>query len=167
MPVTRLPRMFLSSWVDNRRPQQRPRFNYGHGLGRDLRNAGDNISDWGFLANDRSLWHAITQQRNLHCNTNGGGYIWVDPEQLEQAAAERTLPPPLSYAGVLLGLLPLPDAPTPVVPSTPPASKAQTNKTSDVIPNDPFNHPIPITFITNHSPKACTTAMQQVELERL
>ena len=27
MPMTRLPRMFLSSWVDNKRPQQRLRFN--------------------------------------------------------------------------------------------------------------------------------------------
>ncbi len=44
-----LPRMFLSSWVDNKRPRQRPQFNYGHGLGRDLRNAGVHIMGAGEL----------------------------------------------------------------------------------------------------------------------
>ena len=96
--MTHLPRMFLSAWVDNKRPQQRPRFNYGHGLARDLRNAGVNRSDWGFLANDRTLWHAITQQKNVQCNTTGSGIIWINPALREQAAAERTPPPPLSYA---------------------------------------------------------------------
>ncbi len=105
--------MFLSSWVDNKRPQQRPQFNYGHGLGRDLRNAGLDVNNWASLASDRSIWHTITQQKKVHCNTNGGGYIWVDPEKLAQAAAENILPSPLSYAGVLLGLLSLPDSPSP------------------------------------------------------
>ncbi len=40
MPMTRLPRMLLSLWLDNKRPQQRPPFNYGHDLGRHLGNAG-------------------------------------------------------------------------------------------------------------------------------
>jgi hypothetical protein len=115
--------MLLSSWVDNKRPQQRPQFNYGHGLGRDLRNAGVNIDNWASLASDRKIWHIITQQKNVYCNINGGGYIWVDPDQLAQAAAENTLPSPLSYAGVLLGLLALPDAPTPVIPTIPPRDK--------------------------------------------
>jgi hypothetical protein len=63
--------------------------------------------DRGSLATDRSLGplahHHST--KDVHTNTNGGGYIWVYPEQLEQAAAKRTLPPQLAYAGVLLGLL--------------------------------------------------------------
>jgi hypothetical protein len=119
----------FSSWVDTKRPQQQPQFNYSHGLERDLCNAGVHIDNWASLASDSKIWHTITQQKNMYCNTNGVGYIWVDPEQLAQAAAENTLPSPhslpspLSYAGVLLGLLSLPDASTPVVPTIPsPAS---------------------------------------------
>jgi hypothetical protein len=132
--LTRPPRMFLSFWVDNKRPQQRPQFNYGHGhgLGRDLRNAGIHLDNWASLASDRNIWHTITQQNNVYCNTNSGGYIWVDPEQLSQAAAENTLPSLLSYAGVLLGLLSLPDAPTPVVPTIP--SPAKSNLTNPQLP---------------------------------
>ena len=167
MPMTRLPRMFLSSWVDHKRPQQRPRFNYGHGLGRDLRNAGVKISDWGFLANDRTLWHAITQQKNRHCNTNGSGYIWVDPELLEQAAAQRTLPPPLSYAGVLLGLLPSPDAPTPVAPSSPPPANQiipliMPQTTHSTTPSPSPSSPI---LVPNHAPQRCSRRLaNQAEL---
>ncbi len=135
MLMTRLPRMLLSSWVDNKRPQQRPQFNYGHGLGRDLRNAGVNIDNWASLASDRKIWHTITQQKNVYYNTNGGGYIWVDPDKLAQADAENTLPSPLSYAGVLLGLLALPDAPTPVIPTIP--SPAKSNLTNPFCPNRP------------------------------
>jgi hypothetical protein len=100
MQMTRLPRMLHSSWVDNKRPQQQPQFNYGHGLGRDLRNAGIRVhlEKWVSLASDcGNIWHTITQQKNVYCNTNGGGYIWVDPEHLAQAAAENTLPSQLSY----------------------------------------------------------------------
>jgi hypothetical protein len=32
MPFSRLPHMFLSSWVDHKRPQQRPQISNGHGL---------------------------------------------------------------------------------------------------------------------------------------
>ncbi len=68
--MTRLPRMLLSSWVDNKRPQQRPQFNYGHGLGRDLRNAGVSIDNWASpsLAShgDLKIWHTITQQKNVY-----------------------------------------------------------------------------------------------------
>jgi hypothetical protein len=56
----------LSSWVDHKRPQQRPRFNYGHGLLRDLRNAGVHLKARDTLAGDLNLWHAITQQKNVH-----------------------------------------------------------------------------------------------------
>ena len=87
MPFSRLPRMFLSSWVDHKRPQQRPQFTYGHGLLRDLRNAGVHLKAWDTLAGDRNLWHAITQQKNVHCNAAGGGYAWVDSEQLDQDTA--------------------------------------------------------------------------------
>ena len=105
MHFSRLPRMFLSSWVDHKRPKQRPQFTYGHGLLRDLRNAGVHLKAWDTLAGDRNLWHAITQQKNVHCNAAGGGYAWLDlvSESLDQDT-EQSLPPPSSYAGVLLGL---------------------------------------------------------------
>jgi hypothetical protein len=104
MPMSRLPRLLLSSWVDHKRPQQRPQFTYGHGLKRDLSNAGVDVKHWGLLALNRNLWHAITQQKNVHCNSNGGGYAWKDDLESEDAAAERIPPSPSSYAGVLLGL---------------------------------------------------------------
>jgi hypothetical protein len=156
MPMTRLPRMLLSSWVDNKRPQQRPQFNYGHGLGRDLRNAGVNIDNWASLASDRKIWHIITQQKNVYCNTNGGGYIWVDPDQLAQAAAENTLPSPLSYAGVLLGLLALPDAPTPVIPTIPSPAKSnpllpQPTKVTPLPPSPPSESSSQC-VVPNHAP---------------
>jgi hypothetical protein len=168
MPMTRLPRMFLSSWVDNKRPQQRPRFNYGHGLARDLRNAGVNRSDWGFLATDRTLWHAITQQKNVHCNTTSGGIIWINPALLEQAAAERTPPPPLSYAGVLLGLLPLPEAPAAVAPfSPPPAANQPTHLTIPQMTPSTIPSPSPLSpiIVPNHAPQRCSRRLaNQAEL---
>ena len=54
MPFSRLPRMFLSSRVNHKRPQQRPQFNYGHGLLRDLRNAGIHLKAGDTLAADRN-----------------------------------------------------------------------------------------------------------------
>ena len=104
MPMSRLPRLLLSSWVDHKRPQQRPQFTYGHGLKRDLSNAGVDVKHWGSLALNRNLWHAVTQQKNVHCNSNGGGYAWKDDLESEDAAAEHIPPSPSSYAGVLLGL---------------------------------------------------------------
>jgi hypothetical protein len=44
------------------------------------------------------------QQKNVHCNSNGGGYAWMDGSDSEEAAAECVLPLPSSYAGVILWL---------------------------------------------------------------
>ena len=55
--MSRLPRLLLSSWVDHKRPKQRPQFTYGHGLKRDLSNAGVDVKDWGSLAMNHNLWH--------------------------------------------------------------------------------------------------------------
>jgi hypothetical protein len=96
--------LLLSSWVDHRRPKQRPQFTYGHGLKKDLSNAGVDVNEWGSLSMNRNLWHAITKQKNVHCKSNGGGYAWMDESESEDAAAERILPLPSSYAGVILGL---------------------------------------------------------------
>jgi hypothetical protein len=145
--------------VDNKRPQQRPQFNCGHGLGRDLHNAGIHFDNWASLASDRNIWHTITQQQEylLYSNTNGCGYIWVDPEQLAQAAAENALLSPLSYAGVLLGLLSLPLTPTPVVPTIP--SPAKSNLTKPLLPQPTTVTPLPPSpqsssqcVVPNHAP---------------
>ena len=135
MHFSRLPRMFLSSWVDHKRPQQRPQFNYGHGLLRDLRNAGVHLKAWDTLASDRNLWHAITQQKNVHCNAAGGGYAWLDSEQLDQDS-ERSLPSPSSYAGVLLGLHSL------STPSTPSAAKSPSAVKSPGSIKSPIKSPL-------------------------
>jgi hypothetical protein len=46
MSFSRLPHMFLSSWVDHKRPQQKPQFNYGRCLISDLKNAGIHLKAW-------------------------------------------------------------------------------------------------------------------------
>jgi hypothetical protein len=51
---------------------------------------------------NRNLWHAITEQKNVH---NGGAYAWMDTSESEvTVAAECILPSLSSYAGVILGL---------------------------------------------------------------
>ena len=108
--------LFLTSWVDNKRPGKRPYFNYGHGLLRDLRNTGVHFKAWDTLAGDRNVWNAITQQKNVHCNTADGGYAWLDSEQLVQDT-EQSLPMPSFYAEVLVGLRSI------SAPSTSPAAE--------------------------------------------
>jgi hypothetical protein len=54
---------------------------------------------------DRDLWHAIVQQKNVHCNSNRGGYAWMDAVESEvTAAADCVLPSTSSYAGVVFVL---------------------------------------------------------------
>ena len=119
MPFSRLPCMFLSSWVDHKRLQQRPQFNFGHGLLRDIRNAGVHLKAWDTLAGNWNLWHAITQQKNVHCNAARGGYAWLDSEQLDQDT-EQPLLLPSSYTSVLLGLCSI------SMPSTPSAANLKS-----------------------------------------
>ena len=101
MDFTQLPRMFLSSWIDHKRPQGRPLLNYGHGLLRDFQNAGVHVKVSDTLASDKNLWHSITQQKNVHCNANGEGYAWQGSELIKQAK-DSPLPPPFSFPGFLL-----------------------------------------------------------------
>ncbi len=56
------------------------------------------MKNWGSLAMNRNIWHAITQQKNVHCNSKGGGYAWMDKSDSEEAAVECILPLPSSYA---------------------------------------------------------------------
>ena len=59
---TRLPRKFLTCWVDNPRPRGRPQFNYGHGLSRDLKRAGVDVSKWHEQAADKRGWYTHVLQ---------------------------------------------------------------------------------------------------------
>ena len=69
MDIDRLPRRkFLTCWVDHPRPcsPSRPKFNYGHGLSRDLKRAGVDVSKWHEQAADKRGWHAhILQLKQL------------------------------------------------------------------------------------------------------
>jgi hypothetical protein len=164
MPMSRLPRLLLSSWVDHKRPKQRPQFTYGHGLKRDLSNAGVDVKDWGSLAMNRNLWHAITQQKNVHCNYNGGGYAWMDESVSEDAAAERILPLPSSYAGVILGLssASAPDPQSPRDAIVPPANSNHNllniQPTVTQVLSPPANSSLTIISspITSHVPQRCS-----------
>jgi hypothetical protein len=89
--------------VELKRPQQGPQLNYGHDLPRDLRKAGAYVKFLDTLASNRYLWHAVTQQKNVHYNAAGGGYAWLESEQLDQDS-ERPLPSLSSYDGFLVGL---------------------------------------------------------------
>ena len=161
-----VPLLRNSCCVDNKRLLQRPRFNYGHCLGRDLRSAGIIINNWVSLGSGRHIWHTITQQKNVHSNTNNSDKFWVDPEQLVQAAAQNTLPSPLSYAGVLAGLLPQPDSP-PAAPATPPSQLQSLQCPCTKLPQPLLSQttivPYPliiITLKTHCRPKSCATATQ-------
>jgi hypothetical protein len=128
--------MILSSWVDHKRPQQRPQFSYGHGLLRDIRNAGVHLKAWDTLAGDRNLWHAITQQKNVHCNAAVCGYAWLDLEQLVRDT-EQPLPLPSSYASVLLGLRSI------STPSTPSAANLKSPGPIKQPIKSPLSHILP------------------------
>jgi hypothetical protein len=103
-----------------------------------------------------SALHTITQQKNVHCNTDSDGYIWIDPAQLKLAAAKRTLPPSLSYAGVLPGLLPSPDAPIPIAAAPPsPEKPNQTKPLISQMTPKPSSFPSPLspTIVPSHTPQ--------------
>ena len=62
MSFDRLPRRLLTAWVDHPRPRGRPQFHYGHGLARDLKNTGLDVSSWHQVAANRAAWLQLTQQ---------------------------------------------------------------------------------------------------------
>ena len=61
MPMTRLPRQFLTSWVNHPRPHGRPQYTYGHSLSKSLKRAGISsaFKEWSQLAQDRSNWRKL------------------------------------------------------------------------------------------------------------
>jgi len=56
MPLSRLPRMFLTSWCGHPRPQWRPDFTYGESLMAALEYAGIEQNGWMEAAQDRGQW---------------------------------------------------------------------------------------------------------------
>jgi hypothetical protein len=71
MPWSRLPRKFMTSWVDAPRHQGRPRLYYGHDLTHELNRAGFNLNrravdigvstSWGKAARDKGSWRKLTR----------------------------------------------------------------------------------------------------------
>ena len=61
MPMTRLPRQFLTSWVNHPRPHGRPQYTYGHSLSKSLKRAGipSVFKEWSQLAQDRANWRKL------------------------------------------------------------------------------------------------------------
>ena len=61
MPMTRLPRQFLTSWVNHPRPHGRPQYTYGHSLTKSLKRTGipPVFKEWSQLAQDRSNWRKL------------------------------------------------------------------------------------------------------------
>ena len=61
MPMTRLPRQFLTSWVNHPRPHGRPQYTYGHSLTKSLKRTGipPVFKEWSQLAQDRSNWRNL------------------------------------------------------------------------------------------------------------
>ena len=58
MPMTRIPRQLLTSWVNQPRPHGRPQYTYGHALNKTLKRAGipSEFKEWSKLAQERSNW---------------------------------------------------------------------------------------------------------------
>ena len=72
MEMTRLPRMFMTSWVDAPRRNGRPQNSYGHDLTRELNTAGFNLDReavdkgvsmcWRMAAQDKAYWRTMTRR---------------------------------------------------------------------------------------------------------
>jgi hypothetical protein len=71
MSMTRLPRMFMTSWVAAPRRNGRPQISYGHDLTRELNAIGFNLDReavdkgvstcWGVAAQDKETWRKLTR----------------------------------------------------------------------------------------------------------
>jgi hypothetical protein len=62
----RIPRKLLSSWIPNKRPVGRPQTAYGHGLKKDIENAGVDFGSWFTLAADENTWEDIINRKGVH-----------------------------------------------------------------------------------------------------
>ena len=118
MDFERLPRKLLTSWVDHPRPRGRPQFHFGHGLARDLTNAGVDIATWHQAAANRTAWQQLTQRSDI-CK------LKKPPISVSQASPSQTPQPP--------------QAPQP----SPPSSSLRPTTTSPSPPRAPLPLPPP------------------------
>ena len=121
---TRLPRKFLTCWVNNPRPRGRPQAHYGHGLKIDLANAGIDASQWLVKAADLSVWRNIINADNVHVKKPS-----PSPPPPPSTPPPPPPPPPKSYAAVLMEQPPrispvLPARSSPPLPPQTPARRA-------------------------------------------
>ena len=61
MGFDRLPRLFLSSWVTDKRPVGAPEYTYGRGLYKALKKANIEKSNWHVLAQNRVEWRKLME----------------------------------------------------------------------------------------------------------
>jgi len=64
MDELRLPRKFITSWVENPRRNGRPQQNYGHTLAKQLKSAGIPIVNWHLKSMDRDDWRSLIDPRH-------------------------------------------------------------------------------------------------------
>ena len=60
MPPTRMPRKVLASWIPCSRPVGRPHLSNGHSILKDLAQVQLRGNTWGYVANSRRRWRALT-----------------------------------------------------------------------------------------------------------
>jgi hypothetical protein len=65
MPLSRLPRRLLFSWLPIPRPVGRPRLTFGHSIRKDLDRAGLDTQTWPSIAANRSQWRALLDSRRM------------------------------------------------------------------------------------------------------
>ena len=110
-------------------PACRPQFNFGHGLARDLTNAGVDIATWHQAAANRTAWIQLTQRPDI-CK------LKKPPSSVSQAPPPQTLPPPQ---------LPQPTPPSsPSSPFSPPTSSPSPPRAPPALP---LPNPSPILAI--------------------
>jgi hypothetical protein len=168
MPMTRLPRIFLSSWVNNKCPQLRPQFNYGHGLGRDLCNAGVHIDNNGPLLRVAATYGSPSLNERMFTATTTAvaisGLIQNSENILDNSSITSLLRWSPAWFTTSAGCT---RCCSPCNPLIPLACKVQLHNTP-AAPTDHCNTLIPFTFfITVCSPKSCITATQSPATRRL
>jgi hypothetical protein len=83
MSMTRLPRMFMTSWIAAPRRNGRPQISYGHDLTRELNAIGFNLDReavdkgvstcWGVAAQDKETWRKLTRLTDVNPSSNKPG----------------------------------------------------------------------------------------------
>ena len=123
MDFERLPRKLLSSWVDHPRPRGRPQFHFGHGLARDLTNAGVDVATWHQTAANRLAWLQLTQRPDI-CNLKKSQSPESQPPLVQPHQPQPLQQPPQLH---------LPSSP-PSLPTTSPSPPTTSPSPPQVLP---------------------------------